>query len=374
MIRALTLLVIYFSSCMLVSGQNVEGYIIDRQTGEPIEYATIYIPGSTFGTVSDTSGYFFLEIEEFPVDLVFSHLSFHALQMSIPVRPSNDLKILLTPKLIDIQDVVVEQVDMRERNIERFRKSFLGEDDWGKKAKILNEDDLIFDVSYFEDSSIHSFLSQGIDTFRVKSKAPLKISLPRLGYELYYDLVNYEEAYNSDFNNHVLSMLGYTYFLPVEPKSKFQERRFQKNRLKAYYFSPKHFTQALYDQELFQNGYVVYKKEWNDTLNSFEIKPFHFDQCECMVYSKDKASILGLKERMLNVAFYPGLSGKPLNLTQKKPNEEVAKHGKIIFISDRSDIRSDGTRPDVSILFLGGLATKRVGAMLPDNYNPTPSQ
>jgi len=48
----------------LVSGQSISGIITDINTSQPVEYANVYIQGSTSGTVSNKDGYFEFESDK----------------------------------------------------------------------------------------------------------------------------------------------------------------------------------------------------------------------------------------------------------------------------------------------------------------------
>ncbi|MDD4426753.1 MAG: hypothetical protein PHS40_12575, partial [Mariniphaga sp.] len=61
----------------------------------------------------------------------------------------------------------------------------------------------------------------------------------------------------------------------------------------------------------------------------------------------------------------------PANLNEIKNGQTLSSElSKIYFLKDTCTIRSDGSRPDNSIMFGSKIGDKRVGAMLPNDYEP----
>ncbi|MGK7390341.1 MAG: TonB-dependent receptor [Candidatus Cyclobacteriaceae bacterium M2_1C_046] len=87
---------------------KVEGTVYDRETGEPLPFATVTIQGTAKGTVANEEGYFYLNTiceEEF--DLVFSHIGYkqvvhhHDIHHKLP-------KIFLAPEGVTLQSIIIE--------------------------------------------------------------------------------------------------------------------------------------------------------------------------------------------------------------------------------------------------------------------------
>ena len=62
---------IVIALCFLVltqfaHAQSLSGYVLNRQTGEPISNAAIFISGTTMGSTSDSTGYFSVETPFLP--------------------------------------------------------------------------------------------------------------------------------------------------------------------------------------------------------------------------------------------------------------------------------------------------------------------
>ena len=56
--KNITIVVLYFTICSLQAQVRISGSIIDRETKEPIVYATVSFPERNIGTISDGDGRF----------------------------------------------------------------------------------------------------------------------------------------------------------------------------------------------------------------------------------------------------------------------------------------------------------------------------
>lgn len=348
-------------------GQSISGRIIDSLSNQPVEFAAIYINGTTIGTLSDKAGYFSLQRVVFPCEIVISHVSYNTIFVSIDQYSKSDLLISLIPKVIEINEVDIFDQNLREKNIQRFKDGLLGSDIWGRKAILENDSVLIFTVEYYDENFADKNLAGKLKFFKVEATTPLKINLPLLGYDLQYDLIRFEEKYNPALKMNVINTLGYCFYKPKETDSKLTANKYKRNRLNAFYYSPQHFTRSLYNKKLPENGYSFYELLNTDERNEPVLWKDIADSC--MSYISDEAAITGLKDHSFNLWYFSDRRGFPLNIDRADefPSE---KFSKIYFINDECIIRKDGTRPGESIIFGPGIGDKRVGANLPNDYEP----
>ena len=82
---------------------RISGQIIDKQTGEPIQFANVYIPELKIGDVTNYSGHFSI----FPINnskclLIISYIGYKTqkIPLSFPNNDTSFKKILLSPKII----------------------------------------------------------------------------------------------------------------------------------------------------------------------------------------------------------------------------------------------------------------------------------
>jgi len=361
-------LFIYFLLCPIqLFCQNISGTITDSKTNLPIEFATVYINGTTIGTISDKNGNFTIGKFSLPCQMVVSHISY--IPIVIPLDENSHLNpgITLNPRVIELGQVSVKEQNRRKENIKQFKDEFFGVDVWGRNVILKNENDLIFKTEYFEENDSNAELIENQKSFNVESKAPLKIALPLLGYDLQVDLIKFSKHYNPALNSYEINILGYYFFKPFEPNSKIKVNKYNRNRLDAYYNSSQHFCRSLYDNKLRENGYLVFEFLKNDDPKVQRIrKEFKLDSC--LIYNGVEANITGLKNRNFFLNYYYNRRGYPINLNNR--NEGEKKMSRIYFLYDECIIRKDGTRPGESITFGGSIALKRIGSYLPSDYYP----
>ena len=73
--RFLLALLLFFPT--FLSGQNViKGVVVDSLTQEPLPSATVYVNGTTQGTITDNDGRFELKDVSFPATVVFSFVGY----------------------------------------------------------------------------------------------------------------------------------------------------------------------------------------------------------------------------------------------------------------------------------------------------------
>jgi len=352
---------------MQLFGQSISGTIMDSYSNQPVEYATVYINGTTIGTLSDNNGHFSLQRDVFPCELIISHVSYNTMSVRIDQESKSDLLISITPKIVEINEVAIVNHNLREKNIQRFKDGFLGRDIWARNAILENDSVLTFTVEYYNENTNDSASMGKLELFKVEATSPLNINLPLLGYNLQYDLIRFVEKYNPALKTSVINTSGYSYYKQIETESKLKSLMYKRNRLHAYYFSPQHFTRSLYNKKLAENGYSVYEILYTDeTKESSVRKNIAYS---CISYITDEAVIRGLKDHSFNIWYCSDRRGFPLNLNEVKefPAEEFSK---IYFINNEFIIRKDGTRPEEGIIFGPEIGNKRVGAMLPNDYEP----
>lgn len=375
----------------LIFGQNViEGKVTDYETGLPIQYASVYLNGSTIGTITDSTGTYQLKKILPPCKMVVSHIGYEMgiveLNDSIPKK----INFSLTPKKYIVDEVDIFQKNLREENMKTFKRFFLGVDVWGRYAEILNENTLKFKSEYetitlniigknipekilksceeitWNDDSTSITCKEPI-SLTVTAKEPLIVKLPLLGYKVHvHNLFFYFKHYEEAVNSFMTSTLGYYYYEPIPFESRRDSVRIFKNRLKAYYNSPAHFCRSLYERKLHENGYRVFEKKFLLDNYFYGLTEFNLDSI--LTFSDDYAEIKGLKDRKFVIKYYKQSKTKPLDLTKYKGISHIESG--LNFINDQSIIRKNGTikmNPPVFSPFIG---TKRLGARLPNDYVP----
>ena len=288
-------------------------------------FATVYQNGTTKGTITDNDGLFELHGVKFPTTLVFSFVGYKTQVLELD-RDPGALKIWMDTN-DGLPEVTITDYGEREKYMEYFKTMFLGDDRWGRRATILNEDAIMFDDSGTGENGT---------LFRAWAGEPIIIDLPLLGYQLYADLVNFS-VLRID-GKAICDILGYYFHKPYSPENGRQNAKYEKNRASAYYNSNRHFLRSFYENRLAENGYLL------STPDS------------------------GAIDKTLKIRYYHKMDGSPLDLTKYKPALHLFSESGIHLLNDTCTILSNGTITDSSIRFTGDISEKRIGASLPADY------
>ena len=89
-------------------GASLTGVVTDKQTGEPVPGAYVKVAGRDIGTVTDSGGKFKLQgVPDAGGRLVISHIAYNIAKMAIDPEVQADVRIVLAPKVLRGQDVIV---------------------------------------------------------------------------------------------------------------------------------------------------------------------------------------------------------------------------------------------------------------------------
>lgn len=375
------LILISLISFNVYSQHTISGKITDSKFNNPLENVTIYIDGTTTGTISSNSGDFILYGVKTPCTMVISHINYYTQTIEIGNTSKPEYQIALKQRVVELNNVDIVQQNKREHNNSLFRRHLLGIDSWGKGAKILNDSILFYDTNDREvcntyDSIKHNailnsreneivwstdsteFCYNIKDVFIAKANEPLNISLPLLGYDLQINLYRFVKHYN------ICQILFYSYFTEKQELSPRQKKIVERNRDLAYYNSTQHFIKSLFLNMLYENGYKIYEPLPQNPKQFTEV-----DLSKYVTYTNTNiASVIGIANKEFVLYYYPNSMNRPINLWEKKGHTPL--ESKIYFNSDTCIFTSNGTIPNNSIYFGGAIDQKRLGALLPSDYEP----
>lgn len=227
----------------------MKGRVVDAETFQPVEFATVFINNSTFGDITDGSGVFEIPIPAGNYELVISFMGYQTFKFPFStqdLRESYEFRIL--QETIDLEEAkVIERRDKEwYKNLKIFEELFLGNSINGQKSKLLNPEVLILDSESYE----NKLIARGRDI--------LEIQNPNLGYTIKFVL----ESFVYDFETTVTQYAGQAYFfeenIPRRRKAKVEEQR-----KRAFEGSIAHFIRALYHDNLEEEGFTVKKGKLN---------------------------------------------------------------------------------------------------------------
>lgn len=245
--RKLSLLLFFLCTSAFTWAQfKVSGTVVNAVTGKPLSQASVYINNSTSGAVSNENGAF-----EFVVkrpgfyEVVVSYVGFQTLVYKASIQ-DKDLRITfkLDPKPTALRNVVVLTDKTRQRWLKIFRDNFLGITASAARAKIENEDEVLFEV---EENS------KAIMAF---SNVPLVITNRELGYKIYFQL----ESFYYHQQEGRTYFFGYTRYEELKERNKVPAR-YIRNRINAYKGSSMHFLHALIDNDITEQGFSLLRMQ-----------------------------------------------------------------------------------------------------------------
>jgi len=388
--KRLFLLLLALIPAYLFGQVTLSGIVVDSITNEPMPSATVYINGTTHGTVTDYKGHFELKDVTLPSTLVASFVGYEPKALELTGNPG-DLTVKMSARN-ELPEIDVSGNSINKKDLDYFREMFLGNDTWGKNAVLKNPNAVIVDnsfqkINYIRKISRNTYATEHItnnliemhavmdDTVTFKRSVmtawatePLVVDLPLLGYILYVDLVRF---YIVQVNNVVsCNILGYFYYKPYK-LNKRNTQRIEQNRMKAYWGSSQHFLKSFSDNRLQENGFMlsipeIIKKRGKKIVL---YKPVDIEKYSSGI-GDSVIQVNGLSDVELRIRYYHKSNGTPRNFKQKRWGISHYYESGVSFLKDTCTFRREGILTDNTIRFSGDISKKRVGSCLPDDYMP----
>ncbi|OJJ14500.1 hypothetical protein BKI52_42745 [marine bacterium AO1-C] len=339
---------------------TIQGQVIDTKTKKPVNKVNIFLSGTTIGTSTDAKGKYTIQdsVPSGNYSLVFSHINYEVATKGLSVTDQGTLELNLELKRLEsgLNEVTVSAKKDKtwKKQFKRFREEFLGTSSMAKNCKIVNP----WVVNFQEKN----------DSLYASASKELEIENPALGYKIYCNLKNFA---NVSFNT---NYLGLYRFEALKPKSKKQERKWQKARTKAFMGSFQHFACALLYKRLSKEGFFLsYSDQSPATTPDIETKPLKGEQIivnDKIVFSKYLKITYSERESNEYIQWITK-QNRAINPI-KRANLAISKsswvkiRGKELKISDLGIILDDPTK----VQSFGYWAWQRVGNMLPSDFFP----
>lgn len=334
-----SLLLLLVTTCY---SQVIKGTTLDAETKEHIPFAAVYFNGTLAGTTSDEDGAFELDITRFATKPLTIRAMGYETRVLESIQADESLKIYLTPKLFEIEEVKVQTKNLtKKRNsyLKLFTREFLGTSRYQKKCKILNEEDITF--NYGSDNRI----------VKAFTRNPLRIYNGALGYEITFFLDKFEY----DKNNGSLSFEGDIVFNNDLAIQQSADESFISRRKHAYLGSCMHFFRALWENNLEMSGFRVVRI--SSKMSTFG-NPSN-EESEVMVKYEDIVF-----EQDLNSKYLLAFEGQ-LTIYYESMDES-----RVSFLKPAVLFGKNGFFDPSGIRWFGYMAELRVADMLPYEYMP----
>lgn len=329
---------------LFVLSQNIKGKITNSNQ-EPIEGVSVYLDGTTIGTLSDANGLFEIAVKnKYNTLLIIRYLGYEDIIVSNPYE-KDFFTFVLVPKTNDIETVlIVKDGFTRKQKLQLFREQFLGTTKYGKACKILNEDaiDFYYDLDKF--------------IFTATSSEPIKVENPLLGYSIDFNLQDFYVKFNSKTIKSI--HLTESMYLGTAKYSELtSDIKIIKNRKDVFLGSSMHLFKNIIDNSWSAKSFILYEGRFSVNANNyFKIEKSN-DLYEVTVSPTTQPELnLG---SLKNNGFYADFS----LLYNKKRQSRVVFKINTFFI----DNFGNTTHRD-QIIFGGDIGQQKVGNTLPFNY------
>ena len=306
--------------------QLVKGTILDKSNNLKINFASIYINGTSVGTNSDQNGYFELDITRYAsLPLTINALGYYSVTLADFSR-EKPVEVYLTPKTFELNEVVVvakSTAKERKANLKLFRDQFLGSSYNGQNCVIMNEGDITFKNGTSR------------DTLKAFASKPILIVNNALGYKITYYLDKFE-YYRK---NKSFLYKGSAYFNEDMSAALTQKKFFEKRRKNAYLGSRSHFFSSLWTNSLKSNGFIV-RNSVDEIINYEDI----------VIVRAGFKKYLSYKD---NLYIY---------YLSKSPNSYIEP------LKDQIFFDSNGYFDGSGVKVIGQMAQQRIGDVLPYDF------
>ena len=369
-----------------------EGVIKDAATKEVLQGASIYVPNSTRGTYSDFEGKFSLELPITTKEIVISFVGYTTIKTNIDLSDGKNLnKTIYLREIKNELNEVVFIKQKQDKNWERmfqvFKAHFIGNSEIAREAEILNPEDLILNEERLT----------GKYKLTANANKPLQIKNKITGYIISYELIQFNHIVIG--HNQIYTFyLGYPFFKDITKEEKLNQKRIEKKRLEAYLGSSMHFIRALYNDKLQEEGFNV--RELIKSRNPEYPSDIEMEKILAEVkLTNDYSLIRKLPEKEINklgttllpISKFTLLENEKkfikfdnyLNVTYTKaaPDEKYlifSTKGESAFQvsqlkneDEAVEYFADGNYYNpANLFFFGYMGWKKVGDMLPFDYNP----
>lgn len=240
--KPLLLLLLCFVSIFSFAQFTISGKVVDAETKEPLQGASVFAQNTTKGTITNAEGNFSLSLDKGGYEIIFSFTGYTA--KTVNTQSSEELTIELSKADNSMAEVIIKSSNELEDGWERygdfFLKHFIGATPFADSCILLNAEVLKF--LYFKRN----------DRLKILASEPLQISNRSLGYNLRYELDSFVYFFKTDMN----SYRGRCLYSEMEGTEE-EVQLWKKNREEAYYGSRLHFLRSYYDSTLKEDGFTV---------------------------------------------------------------------------------------------------------------------
>ena len=231
---------------------TVLGRVIDSATKAPLAGASAFCPNTTYGSVSNAEGLFYLKLPAGGYDLVVSYTGYERKVIRISDnQAASDTMLFELPKqdktMTEVAVVASNEVpDGWNKYGKFFTDNFIGTSPNAVNCILKNPEALKF------------YYTKKRNRLKVTTKEDLIIENPSLGYTIRYQL----DSFSYDYNNNISQFTGYPLFTEKDTTPEVK-KQYIINRARTYLGSRLHFMRSFYNSLLSEQGFIVEKLDDN---------------------------------------------------------------------------------------------------------------
>lgn len=250
-----SILLSFLFNCFITAAQKqISGRVISEETKTPLAGASVFISSTSKGTVADKEGNFILRnLPEGQQELVISSVGYET------------YTYIFSDKQLPL-DLSVISLKVKSKQLEEVTVGPAADEDGWTKWGSFFMSQFIGNTRFAQECS---FINSGALKFRYREATqkltawadePLVIENKEMGYIIHYKLENFVV----DFLNNKMQFLGYPLFEEMKDENGKRKEKWERNRLKAWKGSMKHFMKAAYDNKLQEEGFEVQQFSWTN--------------------------------------------------------------------------------------------------------------
>lgn len=235
---------VLISSISFAQG-NLSGTVVDAETKQPLEGASVFAQNTTKGTTTNKEGFFKFHLEKGGYEIIVSFTGYASRTINLQELSADRTFNLELEKADNTMGEVIikntnEVPDGWEKYGKFFIEHFIGSTPNADSCSLLNPEALKF--LYFKRN----------DRLKVLATEPLQIQNRALGYNMRYELDSFVHFFKTDLN----SYRGKCFYQLMDG-DELQQANWKKARNATYVGSRLHFLRSYYDSTLSEQGFTV---------------------------------------------------------------------------------------------------------------------
>lgn len=237
--------IVICSSCLSQTRDcKLSGVVLDSETGQPIQYATVFIAFSSKGCLTNEKGEFIItNAAEGKYEVVCAAVGYEKITTNHTLKTGTEINVTYKLKPVPIQvneiNVTASMPEDWEDNLLKFTKEFLGESSIARQCIISNPEVIDFEIKE--------------NKLFASSKKPLYIVNKSLGYNVTVYIKHFEWDVDYDEGKFAYE----PFFENMTSLDSTQVIRWNENRKAAYLGSFIHFLRSCASNTGFDEGFRI---------------------------------------------------------------------------------------------------------------------